>query len=229
MHSTVEKFFLFYKKTGKFDTLKNVKDNFKNYLEHCRLPQHEYKKYLESGYENLEIYVNDLKKRKLLPSTKVEIHFRSEDVNLGGCAITGNIDRMDFVSDREIIVTDLKTGQSYDAFDEKGLQDYEKIKLHFYQYQLVFYALLIENSRSFHNHQVKVGNLEFLEADRNGKIIILPLPITQEIKDRVKRLSNIVAQKIHNLDFPDISNYPKTMKGILQFEDDLLNLNNGKR
>jgi DNA helicase-2/ATP-dependent DNA helicase PcrA len=225
MHSAIEKFYLYYKKEGKMEEVKNVKDNFKKYLAKCRLREHDFKKYLESGYENLEIYIADLKKRNLLPNTRVEIRFRSEDVVIGECPITGNIDRMDFVSQDEIIITDLKTGTSYESFDESGLQDYEKIKLHFYKYQLAFYALLVENSKSFHNYRIKVANLEFVECDKNEKIQILPLAIDQEIKDRVVRLANVVCKKIHHLDFPDTSHYPQTMKGILQFEEDLLNGN----
>jgi hypothetical protein len=33
----------------------------------------------------------------------------------------------------------------------------------------------------------------------------------------------IVYNKIKNLDFPDISNYSDDLKGVIQFEDDLLN------
>jgi hypothetical protein len=65
-----------------------------------------------------------------------------------------------------------------------------------------------------------VGNLEFLEANKKGEIVVLPFVIDSEIKEKVARLLNTVCQKIHNLDFPDTSNYPQNMKGIKQFEED---------
>ncbi len=117
----------------------------------------------------------------------------------------------------------MKTGDNYKTFDEHGLQDYEKIKLHFYKYQLAFYALLIENSKNFNKFKVKVGNLEFLEADINGEIVVLPFAIDEEIKERVRRLANVVCDKIHKFDFPDTSKYSQNYKGILEFEEDLLN------
>jgi hypothetical protein len=66
-----------------------------------------------------------------------------------------------------------------------------------------------------------VANIEFLEAV-NGKVVVLPFEITQELKERVARLANIVYKKIQNLDFPDTSKYPQNYKGIIQFENDLL-------
>jgi hypothetical protein len=156
-----------------------------------------------------------------LPGTKVETKFGTEGVMIDKVPATGNIDKMEILGS-EIIVTDLKTGEAIDSWDEKGLSDYEKIKLHFFQYQLAYYALLIENSRSYNTYKIKAGNIEFLEADKNNKIIILPFEITQELKDRVKKLANVVYRKIQNLDFPDSNNYPQNLKGILQFEEDLL-------
>jgi phosphohistidine swiveling domain-containing protein len=188
----------------------------------CALPKNEYEKYLKEGIKKLEDYVKYLKKRKILPNTKVEVKFKNENVTIGNCVLAGNVDRMEFVSDNEIIVTDLKTGDAYESFDEVGLADYEKIKLHFYKYQLAFYSLLIENSRSYSKYKVRAGNLEFVESNKKGVIVVLPLSIDEEIKERLKRLIAVVCEKIHKLDFPDTTQYPNTFKGILQFEEDLL-------
>jgi hypothetical protein len=187
-----------------------------------RLGDVENRKYLDSGKENLEIYLKYLKDRKILPNTKVEVKFSHEEVVVEGAKLTGNIDKMEFLPRNEIIVTDLKTGEAYESFDTKGLQDYEKIKLHFYKYQLAFYAILVENSKTFHNYFIKVANLEFIEASPSEKIIVLPFLIDKETKDRVLKLASIVYSKILSLDFPDTSSYPQTLKGILAFEDDLL-------
>ena len=41
--------------------------------------------------------------------------------------------------------------------------------------------------------------------------------------ERTKKLIIAVMAKIESLDFPDITKYPKTLDGIRQFEEDLLN------
>jgi len=53
-------------------------------------------------------------------------------------------------------------------------------------------------------------------------LVDLPLSIDEEMAERTKKLIGIVYKKIVALDFPDITKYPPTMKGIVQFEDDLL-------
>lgn len=222
MHATVESFFLYYNKHQKFLDQKIVNEIFENNLSRARLTNSDHKKYLEDGIENLEIYFEDLKKRKILPNTKVEVKFGNEGVLVGGVPVTGNIDKMEFIDDKEIIVTDLKTGESFDSLDEDNVSNsYEKIKLHFFKYQLAYYALLIENSRTYSKYKIKVGNIEFLE-NKNGKISIVPFVIDEEIKNRVKNLTNIVYKKIQDLDFPDTSNYPQTLKGVVEFENKLL-------
>jgi DNA helicase-2/ATP-dependent DNA helicase PcrA len=222
MHETIERYFLYYNKFGKASSKTDVFANFENILLRGRLGDVENRKYLDSGKENLEIYLKYLKDRKILPNTKVEVKFSHEEVVVEGAKLTGNIDKMEFLPRNEIIVTDLKTGEAYESFDTKGLQDYEKIKLHFYKYQLAFYAILVENSKTFHNYFIKVANLEFIEASPSEKIIVLPFLIDKETKDRVLKLASIVYSKILSLDFPDTSSYPQTLKGILAFENDLL-------
>ena len=46
--------------------------------------------------------------------------------------------------------------------------------------------------------------------------------INKEKTEKLKQLIEIVYKKIINLDFPDISKYSKDLKGIKQFEEDLL-------
>jgi len=41
--------------------------------------------------------------------------------------------------------------------------------------------------------------------------------------ERTKKLIIAVMSKIESLNFPDINKYPKTLDGIRQFEEDLLN------
>ena len=124
----------------------------------------------------------------------VEYNFKHEGVKFGEVRATGKIDKISF-NGKEIVVTDFKTGKSFSSWDKMS-QDYEKIKAHFYQYQLAYYALLIENSRSFHNYKVNTGIIEFLEADNKSKINRLTLEINEELIKRVEKLANIIYKRI---------------------------------
>ncbi|MBI1755318.1 hypothetical protein HYR65_03485, partial [Candidatus Azambacteria bacterium] len=107
-----------------------------------------------------------------------------------------------------------------DEWEGEGV--YEKIKLHNYKRQLVFYKLLVEYSRDFsERYAVHRGVLEFLEP-YHGKIIDLPLEISGEDVKRTTALIGVVYKKILSLDFPDISKYSKDLAGTLEFEEDLL-------
>ncbi len=63
--------------------------------------------------------------------------------------------------------------------------------------------------------------LEFVEP-KNGQLIELPLNITGEDAIRISEIVKIVYKKIRELDFPDTSEYSKNLKGIIAFEDDML-------
>lgn len=223
MHEAVEKTFLYFQKYQALPKPDFLTENFRNSLLRGRLPEVEHKKYSEAGLEALEIYYKDLNERGVSQGTKVEVKFANENVYFGKVHATGNIDKMEFQGE-EVIVTDLKTGEAFTDFEggNKKLSEYEKIKLHFYKYQLAYYALLLENSRSYSKYKVSVGRIEFLEPDYDNKIQIIELELDQELKSRVQKLSEIVFSKILNLDFPDTSSYKESLKGVLQFEDDLL-------
>jgi len=66
------------------------------------------------------------------------------------------------------------------------------------------------------------GVIEFVEPDVAGHNIDLPITIEAADVERTKKLIAIVYKKIISLDFPDITKYPPTVKGIVEFEDDLL-------
>jgi hypothetical protein len=70
-------------------------------------------------------------------------------------------------------------------------------------------------------HVVTRGTLQFVEPYK-GELRELPLDIAQSEVDHLTKLIHAVHQKIQSLDFPDVSSYPKTLEGILRFEEDLM-------
>ena len=67
------------------------------------------------------------------------------------------------------IVTDYKTGSVLRQGKGPRLP---KIKAHRYRQQLLFYKLLIENSRDYHDYTMSQGVLQFVEPDDWGKLLI---------------------------------------------------------
>ncbi|HYH36383.1 MAG TPA: PD-(D/E)XK nuclease family protein, partial [Candidatus Saccharimonadales bacterium] len=134
----------------------------------------------------------------------------------------GKIDLLHFTGAATLEVRDFKTGKP--ALSWQGKDEYEKVKLHKYRQQLLFYRLLVEYSASFHKKtSVLRGALEFIEPDENGKLVPnLELSFSPDELERFTRLIGAVWAHITHLDFPDTAKYPKNFKGILEFEEDLL-------
>ncbi len=65
--------------------------------------------------------------------------------------------------------------------------------------------------------------LFFVEYDEKlGEFITIREYIQEGEIERLKRLIQVVMQKVQNLDFPDIAGYSQDVQGIRAFENDLL-------
>ncbi len=142
-------------------------------------------------------------------------------------SLTGKIDKMrrklneDGTPTNELIVFDYKTGRAASSWD--GKTTYEKIELHEYKRQLIFYKLLVENSREFSDKfKVNSGILQFMEPTSSGDIVDLSLAIEKEEAARLTQLIVNVYKMIINIDFPDVSHYSQDLSGVLDFEEDIL-------
>ena len=143
--------------------------------------------------------------------------------NHGAIQLTGKIDRIECLPDDTLIITDYKTGSGFDSFDGRGAE-YEKIKQWKYRLQLAFYAILFELSPRWRIFPKKQFELFFVEKNRDeDRFHRITEYIQQGEIERTKKLIIAVMGKIHTLDFPDISKYPKTLEWIRMFEEDLLN------
>jgi DNA helicase-2/ATP-dependent DNA helicase PcrA len=223
MHSTLEKAVIELKNVGKLPSIEKVCKWLSEFLKKERLPLADFKELLERGEEALNAF---WKERSKDFNTKdvIEFNFKDQGVVVSGASLSGKIDRIVNLGGGELEVHDYKTGKA-PKNEWVGKEPYEKVKLHEYERQLVFYRLLVENSREFSDRGVKVkmGVLDFVEPrEKDGKIVSLSIDITDEKRDRLEKLIQKVYEKIMDLDFPDISKYAKDLKGIEQFEEDLL-------
>lgn len=154
-------------------------------------------------------------------SQRAEADFSAQGIVIDDARLTGMIDLLDIDEENKtIIVTDYKTGTA--ARSWAGKADYEKIKLYKYRHQLLFYKLLIENSREFAGYTVTRGILQFIEPTRGGSILALDLVFDDDEVARFRKLMGIVWQRIVALDLPNTDSYSPDFKGMLAFEHDLL-------
>lgn len=194
---------------------------FQKSLEDQHLPADDFQLYLDKGQSALTTFINT-KTSDFHDTDLAELDFSNQGVIIGEAKLTGKLDVVDIdKQNKTIFVTDYKTGKPSHSW--KGSADYEKIKLHKYRQQLMFYQLLVEHSRDYSNFTFTGGRLQFVEPDmKTGDVLSLEDTFSREELSEFAKLVNIIWQKITTLDMPDISEYSADYKGMLQFEKDLL-------
>jgi len=177
-------------------------------------------KYLERGTQVLTRFL-DQRYDSFNPEQRVEQAFGHENVFVGTAHLTGALDLIDIdEKQKTIVVTDYKTGKAASRW--QGKDDYEKIKLHKYEQQLMFYKLLVENSRRYKGYTVTSGRIEFLEPNERDEIVLLDYTYDPEKLERFRKIMCAVWDRIMELDFAMPAVYEANIKGILSFEEDLI-------
>ena len=194
---------------------------FRTSLEAQHLPPDDFELYLDKGTAALTAFL-DAKSSDFRDTELAELDFAHQGVVVGGARLTGKLDVADIdKNNKTILVTDYKTGKPSHSW--KGASDYEKIKLHKYRQQLMFYQLLVESSRDYSNFTFTGARLQFVEPDmKTGDILSLEDTFSREELAEFARLIGVVWRKITTMELPDISGYSADYKGMLQFEEDLL-------
>ncbi len=222
IHQTLQRAHAQLSSTGNKRPLEDVLHSFEQELSKQPLSSHSYQHLLQKGSDILPLFIEQYYD-EFTADQIAERDFYGQDVVLGKSRLTGVIDVMSVdLKNKTVTVIDYKTGKP--SLEWKGKADYEKVKLHKYKQQLMFYKLLIENSRQWSSYKVEQGILQFVEPENDSKKIPqLELKFNDsEIAD-FKKLVAAIWQHIQSLNFPEINKYPKTYKGILEFEKDLIN------
>lgn len=206
--------------TGEQKPLEDILHDFEIALESQRLSPEDFNTYLHKGSEQLSAFIGS-GALPFSPTQKAEFGFANQNVNVDGAWLTGSLDMVDINEENsEMVVTDYKTGhpaESWSRGDERT-----KMKLHRYRQQLIFYKILVENSRDYNRYTVTGGQLAFIEPARSGEVIILTTDFTAEEVERTKKLICAVCKHITELNLPDVSNYAPTLADMIRFEDDLI-------
>ncbi len=221
VHKTLQWAHAELKAKGDLPVTAKIQSYFSDLLARKHLQATDHRKLDKRGQEALSHYLNE-RGKNMSARDFVERGFNNEGVVVAGANLSGKIDLLHFIDQSSVEVRDFKTGKPARAW--KGKDEYEKIKLHKYRQQLLFYKLLVEGSASFNGKlSVVRGALEFIETDENNKMIDnLELSFDEVELQRFMRLIGAVWAHIMNLDFPDTSKYTKNLTGIQQFEQDLI-------
>lgn len=223
IHAGLEDFFNDYKKTGTYQK-QILHDRFEESLKKDGFPDTIETEWLARGHENIESLYTEITGRSY-GDLYLEEDFRTTGggVFLGDIQITGKIDRIERTPDDALIITDYKTGGGFDSFSGTGTP-YEKLKQWKYRLQLAFYAVLFELSPRFRMFSKRQYELFFVEKNQKEDRFHRVLEYVHDGEiERTKSLIRAVHQCITTLHFPDISKYEKTIDGIRQFEEDLIN------
>ncbi|HEU4830682.1 MAG TPA: ATP-dependent DNA helicase, partial [Candidatus Saccharimonadales bacterium] len=206
--------------TGRKQAIEDILSNFENILQNQRLAKRDYDTYLDKGSATLQTFL-DARYDSFSKNQIAELNFAGQHSIVGEAHITGSLDLVDVdKSQKTIMVTDYKTGKP--ARTWSGKDEYAKIKLHKYKQQLLFYKLLVEHARDWHAYTVESGILQFVEPTQSGEILSLQTDFNSDELQRFTDLINAVWKKIITFNLPDTSSYDQSYKGILAFEQDLL-------
>jgi len=207
--------------SGQRQAIEDILHNFEVALSEQRLTQAEFELYLQKGIDDLQVFLTELYD-SFTATQKTELNFKSQHVIVGEAHLSGALDLID-INDNIITVTDYKTGRPARSWN--GKTDYEKIKLHKYKQQLMFYKLLVENARDYRGLRVENGILQFIEPSSSGAILSLETDFNVNDQNRFSELIAAVWRHIIDLNMPDTSGYEQSIKGILAFEQDLIDGN----
>ena len=221
IHSSLQQAHCSFSADHQLPSTEQILQFFQKSLESQHLPADDFQLYLDKGKSALTAFLN-AKSSDFHDTDLAELDFSNQGVIIDNARLTGKLDVVDIdKQNKTIFVTDYKTGKP--AHSWKGSADYEKIKLHKYRQQLMFYQLLVEHSRDYGNFTFIGGRLQFVEPDmKTGDILSLEDTFSREELTEFTQLIEIIWRKITTLDMPDISEYSADYKGMLQFEKDLL-------
>lgn len=219
IHATLQRAHAHLTATGKKRPVEDLLGDFEMLLGEYQLASDSHEYFAKKGSDVLNDFLLS-RYDSFSPSQIVEQSFGGEQVMLGDAKLSGAIDLIDIDRDEKtIVVTDYKTGKSTVSW--RGKTEYEKIKLHHYRQQLLFYKLLIENSRQYAGYTVTKGVIEFVEPDANGNINCIELDYDAEELKNFSKLIAGVWTRIQNLDFSTES-YDPSLLGIQKFEIDII-------
>lgn len=218
IHATLQRAHNHLVSTTERRPVEDVLGDFIHELEKQRMSETDFAFFSKKGGESLSAFLA-VHYTTFSPNQRTELSFANQGVFVGDAHLTGSMDLVDF-NEKSIVVTDYKTGRPSSSW--KTSKDYDKIRLHKYRQQLMFYQLLCEHSRDYSKYHFDGGVLQFVEPDDRGEIHALQETFSSEDIEHFTKLIKAVWHCITTLELPDVSEFEPTLKGIIAFEDMLI-------
>lgn len=220
IHATLQHAHDYLRAHQEYRPLEDVLGDFERKLRDQHLSSDDFSMFYNRGIDALSAYLS-VKYDTFTTTQRTELQFGGQSVVLGEARLTGALDLVEIdTQNSTLFVTDYKTGRPSQSWN--GKTEYEKIKLHKYRQQLMFYQLLCESSRDYAKYRFIGGELQFVEPTRSGDIISLQQTFTIDEITEFGRLIQAVWHSVMTLELPDISHYEPTLSGIRAFEHDLI-------
>ena len=220
MHATLQHAHDFIRAHNERQAHEDIVADFERQLSDTHLAPSDHEVFLQRGVDALSAFL-EAQYGSFTSTQRTEINFASQGVHINGAHLAGKLDLLDIDDQSKTIrVTDYKTGKP--SMSWTGKTPYEKIKLHHYRQQLMFYQLLIENSRDYRHYQFENGVVQFVEPASNGAVVALDLTFTRSELDEFSHLISALWRAIQTFDFPDTSEFEPTINGIKAFEQAMI-------
>lgn len=197
--------------------LEPVLDRFENTLENHQLSRNDFKRYHQKGLALLrDLFEN----QKIVLSKGSMAEQKLQDIIIGQAKVGGRLDRLDMPDKDSLVIVDYKTGKPLTSLQTKDSTKMVKAWRH--QTQLGFYCLIAKESTAYRTRNTITAQMLYVEAEKPGQISLSYTPQPEDLS-KLENLVSVVWEHIMKLDFPDTSKYTLDIKGVQQFEDDLLN------
>lgn len=215
IHETLEWIHKHAKQSGNIPGDIDVHKALTQHLETKRMSEHDHTLFLQRGKEALTAYLQQ-RSHTIAPDNIVEHNFRHEGAFAGKAHLGGKIDKLIINKQaKTITIVDYKTGRSHAKWSRE-------IGLHKNRQQLYFYKALVEGSHAFAGYTVTDGYLEFVEPDESGKIQELHVQFDDAEYQQIRQLAEAIWHHIRLLKLPETNLYTQDLKGIEDFEADLI-------
>jgi DNA helicase-2/ATP-dependent DNA helicase PcrA len=195
--------------------LQPVLDEFQKALLSEGLPEADYKKKLADGRRIIKRFI-DKHSWEFVKGARPE--YKLIDIYCNDAKLSGTLDVLDTAGE-DTLISDYKTGQPLTSWAAKsgpaGLKAWR------YKLQLIFYALLIDLDPSMHTKDNVVCQIVYVESDNKSRL----LQQYQSTKNDLTRLGSLIAavwRHVMELNFPEVNHYSNDLRGIQQFEQDLI-------
>ncbi len=220
VHRTLQSAHSHLSATGKRKPVEDLLQEFETELRATPLSERDMNTFLKRGVDYLQGFLT-AHYDSFHPAQRAEFNFSRQDSFVGEAHLTGSLDLMDIDTEtKTITVTDYKTGKPSSSW--QGKTDLEKIKLHKYRQQLLFYKLLVEHSRDYGRYTVEKGMIQYVEPDTDGQFHQLDIDFDSDELERCRALIEAVWRRIVTFELPSIDTFSADYKGMLAFEDWLL-------